>query len=50
MAALLAGVDPADPATFLAAIALCLLMTLLGSFVPGRRALSVDPVAVIRRD
>ena len=50
MAALLAGVDPADPATFAVAVGLCLLMTLLGSLVPGRRALGVDPVAVIRKD
>jgi len=30
MEALLAGVKPGDPATFLSAIALCLLMTWLG--------------------
>jgi len=50
LAALLAGVDPADPVTFAAAVGLCLLMTVLGSLAPGRRALGVDPISVIRQD
>ncbi len=50
MASLLAGLDPADAGTFLAAMALCLLMTLFGSFWPALRATRVDPIRVIRRE
>jgi putative ABC transport system permease protein len=48
MAALLAGVEPGDAATFLAAGGLCLLMTLTGSLLPALRASRVDPAAVMR--
>ena len=48
MRALLAGLDPADPLAFAAAIALCLLMTLFGSLLPALRATRVDPASVIR--
>jgi predicted permease len=50
MQALLAGVTPADPATFLTAAALCLLMTVAGSLAPSLRALRVDPIAAIRAE
>jgi predicted permease len=50
MQALLAGVPAGDMATFLAAAALCLLMTLAGSLVPSTRALRVDPIRVIRAE
>jgi putative ABC transport system permease protein len=46
--ALLAGVNPADAPTYLAAIALCLVMTLLGALAPAVRAIGVDPASVIR--
>jgi putative ABC transport system permease protein len=46
--ALLAGVSPADPVTFLAALALALLMTALGSLWPALRASHVDPLKVMR--
>jgi predicted permease len=48
MRALLAGLDPADIPAFAAAIALCLMMTLLGSLLPALRAVRVDPATVIR--
>ncbi|MCU1232975.1 MAG: hypothetical protein JWP63_942, partial [Candidatus Solibacter sp.] len=48
MRALLAGIDPADPATFAAAVALCVVMTLLGALLPALRATRVDPATVIR--
>jgi putative ABC transport system permease protein len=50
MQALLAGIPPADPVTFLIAAALCLLMTIAGSLVPSLRALRVDPIAAIRAE
>jgi len=48
--ALLAGVKPADVPTFAAAIALCLLMTALGSLLPSIRAARMDPMAAIRAE
>lgn len=48
--ALLAGVKPSDAATFLAAVALALLMTILGSILPAIRAVRVDPTTVIRAE
>ena len=46
--ALLAGVSPADPATFGGAIALSLLMAVGGSLMPALRAVRLDPIRVIR--
>jgi len=46
--ALLAGIPPADPATFLVAAVLCLLVTIGGSLAPSLRALGVDPIAALR--
>src|SRR5438552_1764107 len=43
MQTLLAGVRPDDLVTFSAAIALALLMTIIGSFLPAMRAVRVDP-------
>ncbi|PYQ05872.1 MAG: permease [Acidobacteria bacterium] len=48
MEALLAGVRPADAATFLAATGLSALMTLAGSLLPAVRAVHVNPVDVMR--
>jgi predicted permease len=50
MQALLAGIPPADPATFLITAGMCLLMTMAGSLVPSLRALRVDPIAAIRAE
>jgi putative ABC transport system permease protein len=50
MQALLAGIPPADTATFAAAIGLAAAMTAAGSLVPALRAIRVDPVAAIRAD
>jgi ABC-type lipoprotein release transport system permease subunit len=48
MESLLFGVDPIDPLTF-GAVALALTaVALLASYVPARRASSVDPVVAIR--
>jgi predicted lysophospholipase L1 biosynthesis ABC-type transport system permease subunit len=50
MQALLAGVRPADPATFLAGLGLAAVMTLAGSLLPALRALSVDPTVALRAE
>lgn len=50
MEALLAGVKPADPITFLIAIALALVMTIAGSLLPARRAVRVDPTTALRME
>jgi putative ABC transport system permease protein len=50
MQALLAGLAPADAATFLAAAGLCFLMTLAGSLAPSLRALGVDAITAIRSE
>jgi putative ABC transport system permease protein len=47
---LLAGIDPWDPATFAAAAALSLTMTLAGSLLPAIRAVRVDPTIAMRAD
>jgi putative ABC transport system permease protein len=48
--ALLAGVSPADGPTFAAAAALAFVMALVGSLLPTRRAVRVDPLAAIRTE
>jgi putative ABC transport system permease protein len=48
MQAILAGVGPADPATFLTAALLALAMTAAGSLLPALRALRVDAITVMR--
>jgi putative ABC transport system permease protein len=50
MRALLVGVTPGDPATFLIAAALCLLMTAAGSLAPSLRAIRVDPITALRAE
>jgi ABC-type antimicrobial peptide transport system permease subunit len=48
--ALLAGVSPRDPATFLLAFGVAVVMALLGSLASARRALRVDPLLVMRAE
>ena len=50
MQALLAGVSPADAATFAAAVALSAAMALLGSLLPALRAVRVNPMTVMRAE
>lgn len=50
MSALLFGVEPTDPATILAAVALVLFMTLAGSLLPAVRAVRVSPMLALRAE
>jgi predicted permease len=47
---LLFEVSPSDPATLASAVLLILVMVIVASFIPTRRAVQVDPVAAIRRE
>jgi putative ABC transport system permease protein len=50
MAALLFGVAPSDPATFVAIAAVLMATALVGSYLPARRATRVDPMATLRAE
>jgi ABC-type antimicrobial peptide transport system permease subunit len=50
MQSVLFGIEPSDPATF-AQVALVLMATAaLASWLPARRALSIDPVEALRAE
>jgi putative ABC transport system permease protein len=50
LASSLFGVQPTDPATLAAVSATVLLVALLASYVPARRAADVDPVSALRTE
>jgi len=50
MAALLFGVTPTDPATFVLIAGILMAIALAGSYVPARRATRVDPIATLRSE
>jgi ABC-type antimicrobial peptide transport system permease subunit len=50
MEALLAGVRPGDAETFAAAVALVVVMLVIGTVAPAVRALRIDPVDAIRTE
>ncbi len=47
---LLFGVSPADPAVLGAVAVAMMIVALAAAFVPARRAASIDPIVVLRRD
>lgn len=47
---LLFGLEPSDPATIAAAIALLTVIGLLASYLPARRASRVEPMSVLRQE
>jgi putative ABC transport system permease protein len=48
MSALLFGVSPGDPATFIAAVAVALAITFAGALIPALRAVRVTPMSVLK--
>ncbi|HTQ53620.1 MAG TPA: ABC transporter permease [Bryobacteraceae bacterium] len=50
LASLLYGVQPSDPATFLAVSGILLAIATLASVIPARRAAHVDPMAALRHE
>lgn len=50
MKGLLFGVSSADPATFAAVALMLLLVTVIASYIPARRAARVDPIIALRRE
>ncbi|HJR59602.1 MAG TPA: ABC transporter permease [Vicinamibacterales bacterium] len=50
LAAFLFGVDATDPLTFAAVAALLLIVALLASYIPSRRALKIDPLTALRAE
>jgi ABC-type antimicrobial peptide transport system permease subunit len=48
IASLLFGIEPTDPAIFIAMIALLGTVALLAGHIPARRASRIDPMAVLR--
>jgi predicted permease len=50
IASQLYGVRPGDPDTFLAACAVMAVVTIVASYLPARRAASVNPIQALRSD
>ena len=50
MSALLYGVDPVDPLTFSVVPVGLMIVVLLASYLPARRASQVDPMQALRQE
>jgi ABC-type antimicrobial peptide transport system permease subunit len=50
MGSLLYGISSMDTLTFCSAGGLLLLVALIASYVPARRAVSIDPIAALRQE
>ena len=50
MSSVLFGVEPFDPASYLAAVGVIVAAAALASYVPARRAAAVDPIETLRAE
>ncbi|HEX5438807.1 MAG TPA: FtsX-like permease family protein, partial [Gemmatimonadaceae bacterium] len=50
LSSMLYGIEPRDPLTFLGVTALLLGVALLASYLPARRATTVDPIIALRAE
>jgi len=50
LASLLFGVEPGDPATFIAMIALMIVVAMTAGYVPSRRASRINPSVALRAE
>jgi putative ABC transport system permease protein len=48
LSSLLFEIEPTDPATFVAVAALLIVVALVASYIPARRAMRMDPMAALR--
>jgi ABC-type lipoprotein release transport system permease subunit len=44
------GITPLDPATYLAVPLIVVIATVLASYLPARKAASVDPIETLRAE
>jgi predicted permease len=50
MSSLLFGIDPLDPAAYIAALGVILAAAALASYLPARRAAAIDPMVTLRAE
>jgi ABC-type antimicrobial peptide transport system permease subunit len=50
MSSLLYGITPLDPVTYLAVPLILVIATVLASYLPARRAASVDPIEALKAE
>ena len=50
MSSVLFGVEPMDPAAYVAAVGVIIAAAALASYVPARRAAAIDPIETLRAE